>query len=119
MSKILKRVMLKLKSTDLYLWMQHAATEQEVFVYNKSNRYTGLLAPMTHLYRFCWPFQRSLKQTVYEENNTKSYLNNRQQSVLSGSKLSKWRTIISGVPQEFILGPLLFVFYTYINDLII
>jgi len=51
----------------------------------------------------------------------KSYLKNRKQSVcisphiLEHEKSSSWETVINGVPQDSILGPLLLI--TYLNDL--
>ena len=45
-----------------------------------------------------------------------NYLSQRQQRVKLGSSFSEWLEIILGIPQESIIGPILF--NVFINDLL-
>ena len=43
------------------------------------------------------------------------WLTHRRQGVIVGGEISNWNSVLSGVPQRSVLGPILFLIY--INDL--
>ena len=49
-------------------------------------------------------------------NWIEKWLTHRRQRVIVDGEISKWKSVLSGVPQGSVLGPILFLIY-YINDL--
>ena len=50
-------------------------------------------------------------------NWIEQWLTDRRQRVVVDGEVSSWKSVLSGVPQGSVLGPIIFLIYMYINDL--
>ena len=47
-------------------------------------------------------------------NRIENWLTHRRQRVIVDGEISNWKSVLSGVPQGSVLGPILFLIYIYI-----